>query len=188
MWRKVLVRRSIHFTEEVVTLANPKYALEGEDERRSKDEDVPKYVLEGEDERRSKDEDVSEQRGGDDHEACPHCGRCGSHSHASRAVELGAPVIGGTEEAGPARDLAVALSKSEYERFFHVRPMSMYAGVHRKYGLQFWVRDVIYVGVVCILCCIQYRPGDHTYRPVTNLGNRGDRVCERCLQGVPPNV
>lgn len=169
-WRKVLVRRSIHFTEEVVTLTNPE------------------HVLEGGHERQGKDGDVSEQGRGDGHEACPHCGTCGSHAHAGQAVGSGVPGAGGTEEDDPTKRLMALLIKSEYERFFHVAPNSMYAGVHRWLGLQLWVRDVVYIGAVCSLCSAQLYHEEHAYYPVTNLSNQKARICDRCMQGVPPNA
>lgn len=56
-----------------------------------------------------------------------------------------------------------------------------------RWGLQLWCQGKIRKSKACIECDWEFAPGAEMYRPVTNAGNRADRICTRCIALLTQN-
>lgn len=58
--------------------------------------------------------------------------------------------------------------------------MGMLILISPRYGEQVWASRRSRKRHQCLLCQLEIRVGSQPYSPITNLGNRMDRLCEQC--------
>jgi len=56
--------------------------------------------------------------------------------------------------------------------------------ITRRGGQQMWTRVTLRKSCCCAECQLALSPRDHAFSPLTNDGNRADRLCVECVHAA----